>query len=438
MGHKKEVQKTLNERSPLTLPSPARGEESKLVLPSPETDILIIGGGLVGLALALMFKGRGFKVVLCDQNPKTALSASETRTLALSWSSLKVLKTLLGSAELDSLISSAAPISHIHISEAGTASLLRLHASDYRETAFGYIVPIGPLYELLLAQAEQSGADFWWGRTVSEVNAESGEVCFKDGTALHAQWILACDGGNSKVRELLGVKADRYDYAQTALVTSVGLEKSHQFWAFERFLDGGVLAALPLLEQGRPLRAGIVWVQPTEVTEQFLTYDPAELLSRIQQAFGQRLGRFSALGPRHSYPLQKIVTQESFKGRVLFMGNAAHQLNPVGAQGWNLALRDIAWLGMRVNSLGVDLSPEILTKKVFEPYQQERAADQTQIEQWTHSMAILYGSSDILSVLARRSAMKALRWSATLRESFVMAFMGKKAYRKIEEASDAF
>ena len=403
---------------------------------SQSSEILIIGGGLVGLTLALALSAQGFSVKLVDQHPFNALDPTDNRSLVLSFSSVEFLKTLAEGKWWKKLEPSCTPIAHLHVSEAGTLSILRLHAQEYGENAFGYVVPISVLYSGLWEAVLEQKIDVLSSSRVLSVQAEDGLVTLENGQKLQASLVLACDGGNSFVREHLKLKTEKYDYGQSALVTSVLLPSSTQSWAFERFLPEGILALLPLPQNS----CGVVWVQPPEKTQIALKLSDTEFLNALQENFGKRLGTFLRIGPRHTYPLQKIIAQETHRGRVLLMGNSAHQLNPVGAQGWNLALRDIALLlkliDRNVKNLSSTNVSELL-EKLLTPYETLRKADQIQIEKLTHSMAIFYGSQDPLSILSRRFTMTGLRWSRTLRERFVFTLMGKKAYRQIQEVPDA-
>jgi 2-octaprenyl-6-methoxyphenol hydroxylase len=453
-------------------------------------DVLIIGGGLVGLTLALMLQSAdlnakvNLKITLIDQkSPENFLSelgsldsqALDTRTLALSFSSVQILKSLDSGELWKKLAPVATAISHLHISEAGTSSLLRLHAKDYLaknyaakeevEAAFGYVVPIVFLYRALWETLQKNLAknldpggshipnhvEMECPAKVLSVNPELGEVVLDNldnHKTLKADLILACDGGNSFVRESLGLKTEVKDYEQSALVTSVTLSQPHDNWAFERFLSDGVLALLPL-QAGKkgPGLSGLVWVQSTQNTEKAMQDSDENLIEKLQKRFGRRLGDFLALGPRHTYPLKKVVAKEVFFGRVLLMGNAAHQLNPIGAQGWNLALRDMFLLKKLIekNLNPQNLNPQNLNAEslhpenwssslrlnLFEPYVAATAKDQTQIERMTDGMATLYGAWDPLSVLTRRSVMAGLKLSAFVREELVLTLMGKKAYWEI-------
>jgi 2-octaprenyl-6-methoxyphenol hydroxylase len=347
---------------------------------------------------------------------------------------VEFLKTLADGQVWARLEPFVTPIEHLHVSEAGTASLIRFHANDYGEFAFGYTVPITHVHRVLSERVESLEVNVQSSKQVSAVEAESGRLIFSDGQSLEAPLILACDGGNSFIRTFLGLKTDRHDYHQSALVTSLTLRDSHGNWAFERFLPEGVLAVLPLASTGKTHTVGVVWVQSQEKTEAAMALADTSLLAMLQEAFGQRLGRFLQIGPRHTYPLEKIIAKTTFAGRVLLMGNSAHQLNPVGAQGWNLALRDIATLLTLLDQSKKFPMDSIET--LFNTYQKARSEDHAKIEQLTHGMAMWYGSDDLFSVIGRRSVMRALRYSLRLREHFVSTFMGKQAYFAIQEIAD--
>jgi 2-octaprenyl-6-methoxyphenol hydroxylase len=152
--------------------------------------------------------------------------------------------------------------------------------------------------------------------------------------------VVAADGTMSPVRQMLGIEVERHDYQQVALIANVSTERPHDFVAYERFTDSGPLALLPMSDG----RCSLVWTHRTEELAATEALDDAAFLNKLQERFGYRLGRFTRVGRRASYPLALMRAKEDFRGRVVLIGNASHTLHPVAGQGFNLGLRDVAVL----------------------------------------------------------------------------------------------
>jgi Ubiquinone biosynthesis hydroxylase, UbiH/UbiF/VisC/COQ6 family len=152
--------------------------------------------------------------------------------------------------------------------------------------------------------------------------------------------LVAADGGDSSVRDRLGIRVEGHDYGQDAVVTTVLADRPCPGQAFERFTDTGPLAMLPMPGG----RYSVVWTcRPTETAE-LLALTESDFSARLQARFGWRLGRLSAPSPRQAYPLRLRLVRETIHERLVLIGNAAHTLHPVAGQGFNLGLRDVAAL----------------------------------------------------------------------------------------------
>jgi 2-octaprenyl-6-methoxyphenol hydroxylase len=155
-----------------------------------------------------------------------------------------------------------------------------------------------------------------------------------------ARLVIAADGARSVVREAVGVSAFTKDYRQTAVIANIACQKFHNHVAYERFTTEGPIAILPLTDA----RVGLVWVLATELANDILQLSDADFIERLQAAFGLRLGRFTQVGKRFSYPLSLTQSERHIADRLAIVGNAAQGLHPIAGQGFNLGLRDAACL----------------------------------------------------------------------------------------------
>ncbi|MDX2346163.1 MAG: FAD-dependent monooxygenase [Legionella sp.] len=361
-------------------------------------DILIIGGGLTGIALMLALAPLGYRVRLAEARAITMLYHApdilETRSIALSPASIRILKQLF---VWPALINAAAPIETIHISEQGRFGQAHFHAEAEKEP-LGAVVEMHKLNHALKARLDS--ADILAPASVTALDATTGVANFKTNEGekkIQATWVIAADGAHSSVRKLCHAEAEIKNYPEHAIATNIALSRGHKSIAYERFTADGPLALLPLNGPNMAL----VWTLKHEQAALLKTKDKAEFLNALQHAFGYRAGRFLDVGPRETYPLQQIMMPKQVHQKVVFVGNAAHTLHPVAGQGLNLGLRDIAMLAECAAKYG-------LTDKALVQYQNLRKSDQIIITTATDGLVSLFKSKLPGVGLARRMGLVAL------------------------------
>jgi len=330
---------------------------------SEQYDVVIAGGGMVGASLALALSrqsGGAIRVLVVESFPLPPANSAgpvyrpsfDARSTALSFGSRKILE------QLDiwpALSAHLASIDTIHVSEKAKLGSTLMHAEEMDWPALGYVVENAWLGTVLLSQLrEQPGVTFCCPASVSKIQPEASGVSVgivegEQEKYIAAQLVVVADGAQSALRSQLGIDTRENDYEQTALIANVCFTKSHRGVAFERFTDSGPMALLPLAdsERGEP-RSALVWTNDHCDAEQLLADDDAIFLGKLQERFGNRLGEFTRVGERASYPLKLIEATEQYRAGIAVMGNAAHSLHPVAGQGFNLALRDCASLARRL------------------------------------------------------------------------------------------
>ena len=312
-------------------------------------DVVIVGGGLVGASLAIALARQGVEVGLVEAAPAGQMPAVfDQRNLSFAAATVNAL-TALG--VMQQLRTPTGPIRRIHISRQGDFGRVRLEAQDYGRATFGQVVVARDFGEALEARLDGlSGLTRYRpARFVGFAPDEAGHRALRIADAegertLHARLVVAADGTRSAVREALGIGVDEHDYGQTLFIARVRATQAPDGTAYERLGDDGPTALLPRGDR----HWGVVHGVAREQAETVAALDDAAWLARLQHAVGWRIGRLVASGERSAYPIVRVVAQRLVADRAVVLGNAAQTIHPIGAQGFNLGLRDALTLAEEI------------------------------------------------------------------------------------------
>jgi len=390
-----------------------------------ETDILIIGGGLVGASLAVALGQAGLTVTVVEACPLSVDQRPnyDERSIALAQGSQCIFSAL---GLWPSLQDEVCPIHTIHVSDRGHFGFTRLRREQQGVPALGYVATARVLGKTLLDQLDRLKNV----RTLAPAqlidfqvhdDGVSTRLMLEDRTLeCSARLLVAADGAQSSVRDQLGIHSSRRDYGQTAVIANVTAERGHDNVAYERFTDSGPLALLPMSGQ----RCALVWTVRSDQSDDIMGLDDAQFLSRLQERFGYLLGRFVKAGQRHAYPLQLLQARESIRPRMALIGNAMHTLHPVAGQGFNLGLRDVAALAevvMDARRKGLDIGDSAVLAR----YADWRQADQRRVVAFTDGMVRLFGQSLPPVAWLRNAGMLALDICPPAKRWFGRLTMGR-------------
>jgi len=384
-------------------------------------DLVIIGGGMVGGSLACALAGTGLRLCVVEAVPLDAddQPSYDERVIALSFGSRRIFE---GIGLWPAIADGAEAIRHIHVSDRGRFGFTRLDHRDEGVDALGYVVPARRLgqaiREGLAATPMLCPAQLLGLRVQSDgVDLEVGV----GGTShlIATRLLVAADGGDSSIRKRLGIAAREQSYRHDALITTVTPERPRPGVAFERFTENGPLAMLPMTEG----RYSVVWTTREEATAGMLRLGDQDFLARLQDSFGHRMGRLRNPGRRLAYPLKLMVTREPVRRRLVLIGNAAHRLHPVAAQGFNLGLRDVAALAqvlVEAAQGGTDPGAE----QTLDAYRRLRGRDQRLAATATDVLARVFSNPAAPVGLARNLVMLGLDLSPWPRHLLARHFMG--------------
>ncbi|HET9679569.1 MAG TPA: FAD-dependent monooxygenase, partial [Gammaproteobacteria bacterium] len=288
----------------------------------------------------------------------------------------------------------AAPIQCVHVSERNRIGLTTLKAHDYNVAALGYVVPNRSLGQALQMALQKSDVHLFCPARWTQLQNESDHVDLRLETAqgeqrVTARLLIAADGARSKLREQLAIQTREWDYNQHAIIVNVQPEQPHEGIAYERFTAEGPMALLPLSDN----RYAVVLTVPAVEVDAILALSDDEFLTFLQQRFGMHK-RFTRPGKRAHYPLKFIRARQQSQGRVLLMGNAAHNLHPIAGQGFNLSLRDTARLvdSLADNLITSGIDDDDGVEQVVQHYLQSHRRDQLITSGFTDSLHRIFGN----------------------------------------------
>lgn len=386
-------------------------------------DILIVGGGLAGMSLALGLAESSLRIALVDAvEYETRLAAGAgDRALALAKGSMLLLERL---GVWPAVSPYATPIRHVHVSDRGHPGKVRLHAARERVDALGWVVTARDLEREALAAMERTKVERIVPARVMGLKAGVEGVCVtlsRDGQSesLTARLLVGADGGDSSVRRLLDIGQRENDYGQVAVTTVVQPEIDPQGTAFERFTPEGPLALLPV-EEGK---VAVVWTRHPEQAERLMGLPEAQFIRELQTAFGHWLGELTLKAPRRKFPLKLIRAQRLASDRAVLIGNAAHQLHPVAGQGYNLGLRDAARLAellLETHARGGDVGEQ----RMLEKFAAEREREHSRVIGMTDFLATWFATENPAVVLLRNAGLTLVERLPFARRALAQQAMG--------------
>jgi len=391
-----------------------------------QADVILLGGGLVGSALAVALDAHGLTAIVVDiADPDVILAAGfDGRASAIASAPYRMLETI---GVVDRLAGLGCPIEGIRVSDGLEPGALDFEP-DTESGALGHMFENRQLRRALMEAADAApGVDVRMKtRAVSVERGEHGVVATLDsGATVKAPLLIAAEGRNSPTRDTAGLKVARWTYDHAALVTSLVHEHSHQNIAYEIFYPKGPFAILPLNDDAEGLhRSAIVWSVRRDEAPGMLKLSDRGFLTEAEKRMGGFLGRLGPLGGRSSYPLGFHHAATITSNRLALVGDAAHGIHPIAGQGVNVGFRDVATLvevlidGKR---LGLDLGdPQLLAR-----YERWRSLDTFMVAAATDGLTRLFGIPGHTASAVRRFGLSAVQKLPPLKDRFMAEARGE-------------
>ena len=387
---------------------------------SMDYDVIIAGGGLAGITLALALDRAEIRTAIIDKNiPLVAPnSIFDGRSYAIAAATQKMLNVL---GLWEGLAKNAQPMLEIKVSdgyagEVPSPFVMQFNRQDFTEGPMGYMVEDRHLRQVLLSALKYSNVIFQSNTQVltQTIQATQVEAKLNSGDKITAAVLVGADGRTSNTAKAAGLTRTGWDYGQSSLVCAIAHEKPHNGIAHQYFMPSGPLAILPLTGN----RSGIVWTEKTETADQIHALDNTDYLDILRPRFGTFVGNISLAGERYIYPLSLSTTHRMISKRVALVGDAAHAVHPIAGQGLNSGFKDVAALAQvlcdakrRGQDLGIHTT--------LEEYQRWRGFDNAMLCTATNGFNQLFSNDSSLARFLRNLGLGLVGSIPALRSAFV-------------------
>ena len=393
---------------------------SEVTAPTEQRDLLILGGGLVGMTLALTAAARGLTSHVVDKAPRAALEAADFdgRASAISTASWRLFRNIGLARRLEEF---GCPIERIAVTDQQKPGRIDF-VPEPHEGTLGRMFPNQRLRSALFAEAANQDAIHWHsGATIT--NRERGPhgvaVTLEDGTRLEASLMVAAEGRRSPTREEAGIPIAQWHYDHRAIVAGLAHERSHEGTAWEIFYPDGPFALLPLLDDddGRH-RSALVWTVDEADAAGTLKLSDRAFLAEVTKRMDGMFGTLDLVGTRSSWPLGFHHTARITSDRLVLVGDAAHGIHPIAGQGLNLGLRDVGAL-VEVLTDGVRLGLDPGDAQLLQRYETWRGLDAFSVALATDGLTRLFGVRGPAASAMRRLGMAGVQRTPMLKKFFM-------------------
>ncbi|RST29740.1 ubiquinone biosynthesis protein UbiH [Sphingomonas ginkgonis] len=388
-------------------------------------DVIILGGGLVGLSLAAALDASGLSAIVVDPaDPEQQGAAGfDGRTSAVSSSSRRMFD-VTGVSE--HFAEAGCPIRAIKVADGLQPGGLTFAPDADDDEPLGFMYENRQLRAALRARAEV-GRHLWLMWKASPARVERAEhgvtVSLQDGRQLSAPLLVAAEGRRSPTREQAGIRFARWRYDHSAIVSTFAHEEPHENIAWEIFFPSGPFALLPMNDRDGRHRSALVWSVPRQDTEGWLSLSDADFAAEVHRAMGGFLGAVEMLSPRSTYPLGFHHAARITDRRLALVGDSAHGIHPIAGQGVNLGFRDAAALA-QVLVEGARLGLDLGDRQLLDRYQRWRSLDSLSVAMATDSLTRVYSIPGRTASAIRRLGMSVIDRVAPIKDRMMAEARG--------------
>ncbi len=396
-------------------------------------DVVIVGAGLAGAAMALALDDLPLRIALVEANAipegmppcDDGVSHYDGRVSAITAASAQLLEHL---GCWDAIAAArVCAYRHMHVWDADGTGSVDFDAADVDQPALGHIIENRIIAAALMEKLRDgSRVDIFDAAPLSEYRRSNrrNELVLASGLTLKPTLLIAADGANSRIRGWAGFRTREWDYQHTAIVATVQTEQSHQYTAWQRFMTTGPLAFLPLADSdGTATYSSIVWSAAMPLATELMALDDAGFNTRLGLAIEQRLGEVTACSRRFAFPLRQRHAIDYYRPGVALIGDAAHTIHPLAGQGINLGFADVRALAeevQRAHEMGAALDDDVVLAR----YQRRRKGDNLAMMAAMEGFKRLFGAEAPSLRWLRNSGMKLFDSAAPVKREIIRRAMG--------------
>lgn len=405
-------------------------------------DAIVVGAGVIGATLALgLAQQKGWKVALLEKSvPVGEQQQANLRATALGLPSQKLLSDLDVWQMLDN--ENYCAYEHMFVWDENSDSELSFSSSDYGKDALGYIVDHFALQRQLQIQLKNQQPVASKGATIDcYYDAQIEEICQQDSgvqvsvkvdvsgeasekvetdevVTLSAQWLFAADGVDSQVRTMAHISMSQHDYQQDGVVAKIRTEHAHQHTAWQRYIDDGSIALLPL-NNGE---CSIVWSVTKPQAAELLSLSDQKFVKRLESVLQSKLGTIELCSKRFSFPLRSVRAEQYLKNSVILLGDAAHGIHPMAGQGANLGFNDVAKILEEIADMPAQHSKMY---RAFRRYERQQKLNNQTMDGFLTGLDSVFRTDNVLVHSLRRVGMKMINEQPLIKSMFANQVLGK-------------
>tara|TARA_B100000575_G_scaffold289861_1_gene292446 strand:+ start:673 stop:1854 length:1182 start_codon:yes stop_codon:yes gene_type:complete len=387
-----------------------------------QSNINIVGGGLIGAAAAYSLSKLGYSVVILEQKTKfNHKKILDKRTTAISEGTKKFLEEITIWKEI---VKYAEPIKKIEIIDRNQSNKIYFD-NQRRDSNLGYIVKNEYILDSLYKKLQnQKNVKIFNDLTIKDIFYEDNKIITKQNNfSVCADLLLACDGKTSFIRKIFKTPFYSKDYKKKAIVINFYHSKSHKNTAYEFFFKHGPLAILPMKKNKDKFQSSIVWTNTNEFVNSLFSLDDDKIISILNEKINGSIGEIEKIITKQVFPLKAHLNSKFFDKRIIYLGDAAHSFHPIAGQGWNLGMQDLESLHKIVknyNSLGLELGDDIFCKK----FQKDNFFKAYRLFQITDKVDSIFKLDNTAFNYARHSAINLIERSKRLKNKISDFAMG--------------
>ena len=387
-----------------------------------QSNINIIGGGLIGAATAYALSKLGKNVVILEQKAKfNHKRILDKRTTAISEGTKRFLDEISIWKDISNY---AEPIKKIHIVDRNQSNKIYFD-NNRRKSNLGYIVKNEYILDSFYRKLEeQKNVKIFNNISLKDIYHEGNRIITKQNNFLiNSNLLLATDGKESSIRKIFKTPIFYKDYKRKAIVINFYHSKNHQSTAYEFFFKKGPLAILPMQKNKSEFQSSIVWTNTNKFIDSLLSLDDNKIISILNEKIKGSIGEIKKIITKQTFPLKAHLNSKFFEKRIIYLGDSAHSFHPIAGQGWNLGMQDVQNLYKLVkkyNSLGLELGDEIFCKE----FQKDNFFKAYRLFQITDKVDTIFKLDNFIFNQARFSAINLIEKSKKLKNRISDFAMG--------------